>query len=209
MRIIARFHEKFPPSSLILRYFGLQNYSRVVDLGCGNGSVLRVFNNKYKMGVEAFSEYLESSRSKNIHHEYLLEDINKLNLKKFLKDFDAVIVFDVLEHLTLDQARNLVDAVESSPNIKFAAFRTPSIYLDQDDLDGNDFQRHKSHLPTSYFKERGYKVFGVDGPLFVNVKEKRARGEFSLFLSLLSLILRPFYLFLPDKSMNYLAILKK
>jgi hypothetical protein len=209
VNFVSKFHNLFPPASLILKIHGLEKYNNVLDLGCGGNSVLKVFNNRYKYGVDAFDEYIQMSEIKKIHHEYLLTDITKMNLNKILPKFDAVIVFDVLEHLENEKCQELIESLENSPNIKFIAFRTPSLYLEQGDLDNNEFQRHKSFLKADFFKNRGYIVYGVDGPIFLNVLKNRPRQETNLIKSFLSFFLRPIFLFFPEYSMNYLAILKK
>ncbi|NBO17399.1 MAG: methyltransferase domain-containing protein [Proteobacteria bacterium] len=203
---VIRFHNRFPPASLILKFHGLQNHNKILDIGCGNNSVLKSFKKNYKYGIDAFQEYINQSRDKKIHNDYQLADINKINLSEIIRNFDAVIVFDVLEHLATEQAINLIETLESADNIKFIAFRTPSIYLDQDNYDNNDFQIHKSHIPSDFFSKKGYMVYGVDGPAFLNIEGNLPRREQSFFKSILSLILRPFFLSFPDSSMNYLAI---
>lgn len=209
MNLITKFHNFIPPASFILKFYGLQNYKNVLDLGCGGNSVLKVFNNPYKLGVEAFQDYIDISAYRNIHHKYLLGDINSLNISEIAKDFDSVIVFDLLEHLTNSQANNLIKTLENCENLKFIAFRTPSRFLEQGDLDDNEYQKHKTFIPPIQFKKNGYTVFGVDGPLFLNVTKGFPRGDTSLLKSILSFLLRPIYLFFPDNSMNYLAILKR
>lgn len=209
MNIVSKFHNLVPPASILLKLYGLQNYKSILDLGCGGNSVLRVINGPYKLGVDAFQEYLDMSESKNIHNKYLLADINNLDIAELIKDFEAVIVFDVLEHLTNSQANSLIKTLENNPNLKFISFRTTSRFLKQDDLDENEFQRHKTFIPAIQFVKSGYKVYGVDGPIFLNVTGDSPRGKTNLLKSILSLVLRPIYLFFPDKSMNYLAILKR
>jgi len=206
LNIAVKFHHFFPPASLILKFHGLQNYPKILDLGCGNNSVLKVFKDNYKMGIDAFEEYIEQSKEKKIHQDYLMADINQLNLDEILPKFDAVIVFDVLEHLTLGQAQELVNKIESASNIKFIAFRTPSVFLEQENYDENEYQRHLSNLSSSYFINKGYSVYGVDGPSFLNIEGNLPRRTFSISKTLFSTLLRPVYLFLPNHSMNYLAI---
>ena len=197
------------PGTFILKFFGLQRYDSVLDIGCGKNSVLEAFKNKYKVGVDAFEDYISISKEKKTHNEYILGDINSLDLKNLLPKFQAVIIFDLIEHLTQKETENLINTIELFPNIKFIAIKTPSSYIEQGSYDGNDYQIHKSHIPSEYFKNRGYKIFGCDGPKFFYVEGNKMRQSITTFKGLLCLLLRPIYTFLPDQSLNYLAILKR
>lgn len=208
--IYKKLKELVPPSgSLILKYEGLQNYDSVLDIGCGKTSVLEVFGNKYKVGIDAFEEYISISKSKKTHNSYIQGNINEIDLEKILPDFEAVIIFDLIEHLTVKEAENLINTIESFSNIKFIAIKTPSSYIDQDTYDNNVYQIHKSHIKFEYFKNKGYKIYGCDGPRFLYVEGNKMKDTISVFRGILSFILRPFYTFLPDSSLNYLAILKR
>ena len=198
-------NNNFPPGFITLYFFGLNKYKSVIDLGCGFESVLKIFKNDFKLGVEIFEEYISKSKKKKIHHEYIMDNILSSRVNSLLKNFEAVICFDVLEHLTQEESLNLINSIEEN-NPKFIAFRTTSEYVQQDEYHDNPYQIHKSYLNSKFFKERGYKVFGVDGPSFLLVKNNRVVTDLPISKIIFSYLLRPIYYFLPDKSLNYIAI---
>ena len=80
----------------------------VLDIGCGTGSVLRILKKEFKLqnacGFEPFDEIIKIAKSKN----------SDLKFTKLLpsKQFDLIILIDVLEHLErpeklLKQIKNL------------------------------------------------------------------------------------------------------
>jgi SAM-dependent methyltransferase len=198
----------YPSAYFTLYFSGLNKFNSVIDLGCGFGSVLKCFNNKYKLGVEVFEDYIEESRNKNIHHDYILENILSPKITSLLNNFEAIVCFDVLEHLEYQEAVNLVDEIEKS-NPKFIAFRTPSTFVHQEEYHNNKYQIHKSAIDPEFFKQRGYRVFGVDGPNFMLLKNGRVVNDMPIYKLIFSYILRPIYYFLPEKSLNYIAIKKQ
>ena len=199
-----------PPSgSILLRMNNLQDYESVLDIGCGKNSVLKKFENNFKLGIDAFEDYIEISKSKKIHHEYILGNINEIDLDDILPNFQAVVIFDLLEHLTESEATKLIENIEKFNNIKFIAIKTPSSYINQDVYDNNIYQIHKSSLPYSYFKNKGYKVYGCDGSKFFYVDGENVIKTQSIFRGILGFLTMPIFLFLPNYSLNYLAILKR
>jgi len=194
-----------PPGYLTLSIFGLQNYEKVIDLGCGNISVLKSFNNKYKLGVDLFQDYLDYSKKNNFHHTYLLADVTSSQVKDLLKNFDAVICFDVIEHLESKKAIDLIDSIEKE-NPKFIAFRTTSKFVIQDEYHGNPYQIHKSFTSPDYFRNKGYIVVGTDGPNFIMVRDRKVIQDLSFFHRLIANLLKPFFYFFPEKCLNYIAV---
>jgi len=90
--------------------------------------------------------------------------------------------------------------------VKFISFRTPSQYVNQSEYDSNPYQQHKSFIPPEFFIRKGYRVYGADGPLFLTLDKNKNIRDISFLLSVISYLLRPIYLFLPAKSLNYIAI---
>lgn len=89
----------------------LPNRGTIIDLGCGQGIIAKhVARNKNRtvIGVDLDAKRLEKSTLANLRFE--LADIRKYNLK----GADAVILSDVLHHISLiDQARVLENIKKS------------------------------------------------------------------------------------------------
>ena len=85
----------------------LKSCDSVLDLGCGPSSPLKNCKNiKYSVGVEAFKPYLDISKKQKIHTNYLPKNILNLDFPK--NSFDAVILIEVLEHLTKKDGQKIL-----------------------------------------------------------------------------------------------------
>jgi len=196
-----------PPGFFTLKLFGLDKYKKVIDLGCGNISVVKSFNNDFKMGVDLFEDYLKYAKEKNYHHEYLKADVTSSEVIKMLPNFDAIVCFDVIEHLNKEKGIQFIEDIESSQP-KFLAFRTTSDFVIQDEYHNNPYQVHHSSFEPNFFRSRGYTVLGTDGPLFLMVKDGRVRTNMGFMSRLFANLLKPLFYFFPEKSLNYIAIKK-
>lgn len=137
----------------------LSDCNSVLDLGCGPDSLVR-FSEIYKVGVEAFEPYLEESKRKGIHNKYIKEDITKVEFKP--KSFDAVIMIDVIEHISKQEAEKLLNKVEIWAKKKVIIF-TPNGFMERGVIENNPFQEHKSGWQKEEFEKRGFSVFGLQG----------------------------------------------
>jgi len=84
----------------------LSGCDSLLDLGCGYFSPIDRFNIPFSVGVELFEPYLQESKRKGIHSQYIRADIRRLEFQS--KSFDAVIAIDVLEHLTKQEGSKLL-----------------------------------------------------------------------------------------------------
>lgn len=132
----------------------------VLDLGCGHSSALRHCNVTFTVGAEIFEPYLEESKKKAIHNQYIKADIRKVEFKP--KSFDAVIAIEVLEHLMKHEGYELLKKMEGWARKK-VIITTPNQYLWQDGHDSNPFQEHKSRWNSVELKSLGFKVYGIGG----------------------------------------------
>ena len=98
-----------------LRSLGLRPGMRILDLGCGSGCVAAHLGRRgYEVtGVDGHESLLETARSRAPHQLWLCRDLARGTRDLFPRTtppFDAVALFDVLEHLD-DPASALVDAL--------------------------------------------------------------------------------------------------
>ena len=132
----------------------------ILDLGCGHNSPIQYCNVSFSVGVELFKPYLEESKKKGIHNQYIEADIRKVNFKP--KSFDAVLCLEVLEHLTKEEGHRLIKKMENWARKKII-ITTPNGYLYQDSYDKNPMQAHKSGWDTEELEKLGFRVFGLNG----------------------------------------------
>jgi len=163
----------------------LKNCETVLDLGCGNNSSLQYCRVKYSVGVENFPPYLEESRLKHIHSEYVQSDLNHINFPT--KSFDAVLLLSVIEHLDKESAGILLDKAEKIAKKK-VIITTPRGFLKQNVVDGNELQQHKSGWEIEEMGQRGYRAWGMSGLKILRGAENPCSNSKDFLASLTSTI---------------------
>jgi len=135
----------------------------LLDVGCGRGiigAMCRIYRGvNCLVGIDGFEPYLEFSRKAGFYDYTVLRDLNEVPLPFDTKEFEVVTCTEVIEHLSEDAGQRLLDELE-----RIAArviVTTPNIRFEQDEYDGNRFQRHLSHWHPVAFRKRGYRVFGT------------------------------------------------
>ncbi len=153
----------FPLQYLLLRE--LMDCKSVLDLGCGHHSMVPIIPTYIeKTGVELFEPYYQEALRKKRHHAYIQEDVMKVDFKD--KTFDAVVLLDVIEHLSKEEGLALIKNMERWARKKVIVF-TPNGFLHQDCYDDNPYMKHKSGWTYDEFSHLGFKVRGVRGFKFL------------------------------------------
>lgn len=139
----------------------LRDCESVLDLGCGPSSPLQYCRNiKHSVGVEAFGPYLEESKRRKIHTEYVAKKVEEVDFPE--KSFDAVILIEVLEHLPEKIGYAMLEKAERWARKKVIV-STPNGFLSQNEYDGNPFQKHLSGWNIKTMKELGFHCRGLAG----------------------------------------------
>lgn len=150
----------------------------LVDLGCGRGiigALCRIYRAPRRLvGVDGFEPYLAFCSQMRFYDEALAVDLRKGRLPFRGKEFQVATCIEVIEHLPKDAGKTLLDELERIASCVIVT--TPGIWFEQDDYDGNPFQRHLSLWKTSEFRARGYQVQGV-GAINVGYQIRRAMGK--------------------------------
>jgi hypothetical protein len=157
--IVGIYRRLFPSWAEYLKR-ELADCATVLDLGCGNNSPLQDCNVPFSVGVELFDPYLEESKGRAIHNEYIRADIRKIELKP--KCFDAIVAIEVLEHLTREEGHTLIKKMETWARKK-VIITTPNGYLWQDGYHGNPLQEHRSGWTVAELRRLGFEVSGING----------------------------------------------
>lgn len=178
----------------------------LLDVGCGNNSVVQFFNRKLKksVGVDLFEKSIEQAKAKGIHNTYIKSDVLDIDKAFGFKSFDCVLSIDVIEHLEKDEAKSLINKIENIAK-KCVVLQTTNGYLPQGAEGGNLYQIHKCGFTSDELKKLGYKVLGMDGPKKLRGKCAEITWKPKIIFSILVNILDPLYRFLPNKSFNLLA----
>ncbi|MFI5260385.1 MAG: glycosyltransferase [Candidatus Paceibacteria bacterium] len=180
-QLIEPIYNWMTPGWITLLQKETRGFESILDLGCGYNSPVQHLTIPRKVGVEAFPEYLEESRKKAIHSEYIAEDI--LTVAFLPRSFDIVFASEVIEHVGKEEGEELLDNMEKWA-AKKVILTTPNGFLSQHGFDDNALQEHKSGWTVSDFKRRGFRVYGIGGFKFL----RGPRGEFRYH--------RPFYFWL-------------
>jgi SAM-dependent methyltransferase len=139
----------------------LDGCDSVLDLGCGDNSVLRYIPHTFwSVGIDAWKDSIIEAQRKHIHDEYVLADIAHLELKE--DSVDAVILLEFLEHMTKEEGTALIEILSKVARKKIV-LTTPSGFIPQDD-EQNPFQLHKSGWEIDELRKLGFTKFrGVGG----------------------------------------------
>jgi SAM-dependent methyltransferase len=141
---------------------GLSGCLSVLDLGCGPSSPLGALKNLSKrVGVEPFGPYLELAKARGTHDEFHQKLITELDFEP--NSFDAVIMIDVIEHMTEEDGLVAMKLAEKWARKK-VVINSPNGFIAQKSLDGNPLQEHKSGWSYALMKELGYFSRGLAGP---------------------------------------------
>ncbi len=137
----------------------------VLDLGCGPNSPLQYCKNiEFSVGVEAFKPYLVESRKRALHSEYQSIEIKDINFPD--KSFDAVIIIEVLEHLSKELGEKILKKAERWAKKKIIV-STPNGYFPMKNVDENKWQSHLSGWTIEDFKKNNFSVKGLSGVKFL------------------------------------------
>ncbi len=135
----------------------------LLDLGCGYPSPIKSFSSRlYSVGVDLFEPSIMKSRAEKIHNEYRNISVLDAGDKFKEKSFECVLASDVIEHLTKEDGKKLIEIMEELATKKVIIF-TPNGFLYQPAHSGNDHQKHLSGWDVGEMRKRGYKVIGING----------------------------------------------
>ena len=135
----------------------------LVDLGCGRGimgALCRIYRAPRRLvGIDGFEPYLAFCREAHLYDELIQIDLGVSHLPFQTGEFHVASCIEVIEHLPKEQGCLLLDELERVAS--YVILTTPGIWFEQDDYDGNSFQRHLSLWTARDFIARGYRVHGV------------------------------------------------
>jgi SAM-dependent methyltransferase len=165
-RIIKNFVYFLPYSAFrgILRYLVCKEARSFLDVGCGTGEVMQVFNlhetEIYRVGVDIFRPSLERCHNSQTYDEVILCDIRHLPFRN--KSFDVAFCVEVIEHLPKDDGCRLIEKLEElALKQVLLEFPTSTGPPEGRRWDRNVFQLHRSGWTFEEFRKEGYKVRGM------------------------------------------------
>lgn len=142
------------------KLLGSTVFDVVCDLGCGDGqsygSMLRK-HAKTLVGFDLNPNALELAS--RIYDKVILADIRQFD--KYLNGFDAVFMFDSIEHLPKEDGYNLLRRV--IPKAKFILVATPSRFNPacKEFISTQKIDKHASIWTIQDFQQLGFQVWSV------------------------------------------------
>ncbi|MCL4435526.1 MAG: class I SAM-dependent methyltransferase [Thaumarchaeota archaeon] len=140
----------------------------VLDVACGRGKWGHLVNTSHKppsfiIGVDIWPQYLKETAKHRIYDDVILCDAKYLPLRD--SSFDTVLACEVLEHVEKSEGKNLLKELERVCRDKIIV-STPKIRFEQDIVEGNAYQIHRSRWSPNELRKHGYLVRGVGFGLF-------------------------------------------
>jgi cyclopropane fatty-acyl-phospholipid synthase-like methyltransferase len=159
--------------NIITRLNGaLQGCESIIELGCGHGSVINGINRSGKrvVGVDIFEPYLQIARRRYPRVEFVHLDVRQVRSRWEPKSFDAVVLFDIIEHLERTDSERLLQDAEELANKCIVIFvpvglhpqdREPDkLYAERRGGERNDYwQTHRSTWEPNELEALGYEVW--------------------------------------------------
>jgi SAM-dependent methyltransferase len=179
----------------------------ILDVGCGTNSPLGRFTRRYPhtVGVDLFPQALEASGAAGIHDEYRLMDVLEIGERFEPRSFDAVVAFDLIEHLTRADGLALLAMMERVARRRVVVF-TPNGFLEQDAVGDNPLQIHRSGWTADAMRELGYDVRGVNGLRLLRGEMGSMRWRPSRAWRLVSLLTQPVVYRVPRYAFHLLGV---
>jgi len=118
------------------------------------------------VGLDAYPAYIEESRAKGTHDDYIMGDMMTVDIPDH--SFDAVIAFHVIEHVTREDGLRLIKSMERWAR-RTVIIATPNGFVPtlachkRGIADLDHLQEHKSGWTVDDFVSLGYRVRGQHG----------------------------------------------
>ena len=120
--------------------------TRVLDIGAGSGTYAKLIKQEFDLckhaewtAVEAWADYVEKFELASLYDRVINQDVRTLDWSS-LGHFSVAIAGDVLEHMTKQQAIDLVDNILKHADTLIVSI--PIVYMPQDELEGNPYEVH-------------------------------------------------------------------
>lgn len=140
-----------------------------LDLGCGAEPFLGECDSiENVIGVDGSYNSCRSARRANKYGSVVQAVLPDLPFKE--RSVDAVTLLQVVEHLPKDVASDLILKAERLARRKII-ITTPNGFVRQEVYDENPFQEHLSGWSIEDLQQRGYTVWGMEGPKAARRKE--------------------------------------
>lgn len=122
----------------------LTDINYILDIGVGKGTYLhlmkkkKLFRESNWTGIEAWKPYVENYNLREFYNTIINEDVRKVDFDKL--NFDLIFMGDVLEHMTKEEAIQLVKKLSNIST--YCVISIPIVHYPQDEIFNNPFEKH-------------------------------------------------------------------
>ena len=149
----------------ILDFVRNLKHERMLDIGCGEGTYAKLFPEARWTGVEVWQPYVDQYDLHSLYNDLRIMDARDWTSSD--ERWDIAVAGDVLEHMTVDEAKSLFDKLRACANwvVVSIPFDMP-----QGEWGGNP---HERHVKDDWSHDEVKRVFGnpewchVDYPIGV------------------------------------------
>ncbi len=151
----------------------------ILDIGCGFGSLIRMFKNKGYTQLKGID--LSESQVKVAHEYGLSNEIEVADIHQFLSDksgqFDVITGIDIIEHFSKDELVELLNIIKKSLKPGgIAIFRTPNNDAPFASVYANGDFTHENYMNSSSATQLSLSIG------FINVEVHASHLEVEGFL---------------------------
>jgi 2-polyprenyl-3-methyl-5-hydroxy-6-metoxy-1,4-benzoquinol methylase len=142
--------------SSILNYI-LENVSKnakILDVGFGSGiycKMLRVFNYQNIDGIDVYDKNIVKMGLDKIYNNIYIKNILDFDFSHY----DLIIMGDVLEHIELEAAKNMLSCFIEKNKCEHIVVSIPYEY-EQNEIYGNTYEKHLQPEVNKEFMEKNY-----------------------------------------------------
>ena len=141
-----------------------------LDIGAGSGTYAKLFPGTLWDGVEIYQPYIEKFGLGDLYGTVMVSDIREWTLENTKKRWDVAIAGDVLEHMTVEEAKGVLATLRQLA--KHVVVSIPIGYYPQDEYEGNPYE---AHVKNDWTDEEVRNAFGE--PAFSQID-----GEIGVYL---------------------------
>jgi SAM-dependent methyltransferase len=141
-------------------------HTTVLDLACGKGKWGFLLKTSYReaeyvVGLDMWKPNLEVAKK---HYDgVVLANVTHLPFKD--NSLEEGLACEVLEHLSKEDGNKMLNELERVVQKKIIV-STPHQMLEQDEIESNPYEIHKTAWSVGELRKLGYKVYGIQFSLF-------------------------------------------
>lgn len=143
-------------------------HESMLDIGCGEGTYAKMFPEAHWTGIEVWEPYITQFNLPELYEKLLLSDARNIDYEALGK-FDVAVAGDVLEHMTAEEAKSLLEKLKVIADTVIVSI--PLGHHPQGAVNGNVHETHVEDWDDAKVK----RVFGppslfkIDGVIGVYI----------------------------------------